>query len=225
MKMNGLDPKHYWVNFFIVSFILSMITSSIMYFVGAFLVDITFFKDTSFSVLWLTFVGWAIAQIALTSLVQIFINNSRTASIVGYLLSIFSTIIGEVLSTLIFPIPMTLPLPMLLYPPFALCRIVYYMGWNCSDTRGCYKSLTGIDGEMAQGISILYAWFLVYLLSIWLDGMVQQQYGVARTPYLIEKCLKYCRRKRNSEMLVEETEMSSGPKTAYNTNEIELGQM
>jgi hypothetical protein len=141
MKMNGLDPKHYWVNFFIVSFILSMITSSIMYLVGAFLVDITFFKDTSFSVLWLTFVGWAIAQIALTSLVQIFINNSRTATIVGYLLSIFSTIIGEVLSTLIFPIPMTLPLPMLLYPPFALCRIVYYMGWNCSDTRGCYQSL------------------------------------------------------------------------------------
>lgn len=152
--------------------------------------------------LWVVFVGWAIAQIALTSLVQIFINNSKTATIVGYLLSIFSTIIGEVISTLIFPLPMTLPLPMLLYPPFALCRIIYYMGWNCSDTRGCYQSLSGIDGEMSLSILILYSWFLVYLLSIWLDGMVQQQYGVARTPYLIKKCVGFCRKEKVSAVLV-----------------------
>lgn len=145
MKMNGLDPKHYWVNFFIVSFILSMLTSFNMYVVGTFIIDITFFRATSFLVLWLTFIGWAIAQIALTSFVQIFISNSKTATIVGYLLSIFSTIIGEVISTLIFPIPMTLPLPLMLYPPFALCRIIYYIGWNCSDTKGCYQSFSGAD--------------------------------------------------------------------------------
>ena len=44
--------------------------------------------------IWVTYIGWAIAQIALTSFVQIFISNSKTATIVGYLLSIFSTIIG-----------------------------------------------------------------------------------------------------------------------------------
>lgn len=44
MKMNGLDPKHYWVNFFIVSFILSMITSLIMYIIGTYAVDIVFFR-------------------------------------------------------------------------------------------------------------------------------------------------------------------------------------
>ena len=145
MKMNGLDGKHYWVNFFIVSFILSMITSLFMYFFGRYVIVITFFKETSPLLLLIILVGWAISQISLTSLVQIFINNSKTATIIGYLLSIFSTIIGQVIATLIFPLPMEMPKMMLLYPPFALCRIVYYIGWHCSDTTGCYRSVQGLQ--------------------------------------------------------------------------------
>ena len=169
MKMNGLDVRHYWVNFFIVSFLLSMITSINMYIFGTFIIDITFFKQTSFALLWLIFIGWAIAQISLTSLIQVFINNSKTATIVGYLLSIFSTIIGGVISTVIYPFPMTMPLSLLCYPPFALCRIIYYLGWACADTTGCYRSVTGIQHELSLAIFILYAWFGVFLLSIWLN--------------------------------------------------------
>ena len=144
MKMNGLDSKHYWINYFIVSFLLCMLTSLNMYIFGAYIIDITFFQQTSFMLIWLTFIGWAIAQVALTSFVQIFISNSKTATIVGYLLSIFSTIIGEVISTIIFPLPLRMPFGLLLYPPFALCRIIYYMGWSCSETTGCYRSLEGM---------------------------------------------------------------------------------
>ena len=94
MKMNGLDSKHYWINYFIVSFLLSMVTSFNMYIFGAYIIGIDFFEQTSPLLIWVTFIGWAISQIALTSFVQIFISNSKTATIVGYLLSIFSTIIG-----------------------------------------------------------------------------------------------------------------------------------
>ena len=94
MKMNGLDSKHYWINYFIVSFLLCMVTSLNMYIFGAYIIGIDFFQQTSLMLIWITFIGWAIAQIALTSFVQIFISNSKTATIVGYLLSIFSTIIG-----------------------------------------------------------------------------------------------------------------------------------
>lgn len=144
MKMNGLDSKHYWVSFFIVSFFLSLVTSLTIYIFGVFVFEIEFFTDTSPIIIWTMFVGWAIAQIAMTSFFQIFINNSKTASIVGYVLSIFSTLIGEVLATLIFPLPMTFPLPLLLYPPFALCRIFYYLGWSCSNNTGCYRSISGL---------------------------------------------------------------------------------
>lgn len=94
MKMNGLDSKHYWINFFVVNFILTMLTSLNMYIFGAYIFDIAFFAQTSGIIIWIIFIGWAIAQIALTSFVQIFISNSKTATIVGYLLSIFSTIFG-----------------------------------------------------------------------------------------------------------------------------------
>lgn len=78
---------------------------------------------------------------------------------------------------------------------------------------------------MAAAIVILYAWFGVYLLSIWLDGMVQQQYGVARNPFLIEKCINICRKTKKSTLLVEETDAAYSPKTANDAIDLELGTM
>lgn len=81
------------------------------------------------------FIGWAIAQISMTSFVQIFINSSKTATIIGYILSIFSTLIGVTLCTVVFPYPMKMPFYLLCYPPFALSRIVFHIGLACSDSR------------------------------------------------------------------------------------------
>jgi len=134
MKMNGLDVKYYWANFFIISFILSMITSLNMYIWGIYIIEITFFTTTAGSVIWITFIGWAIAQIAMTSLCQIFINSSKTATIIGYILSIFSTLIGVTLCTAVYPAPMKIPIALLLYPPFSLSRIVFYIGSACADS-------------------------------------------------------------------------------------------
>ena len=81
-----------------------MISCSILYFFGHFL-DIMFFVHTSWQVLWILFAGWSIAQVALTAFVQIFINSSKTATIIGYLLSIFSALIAQALCTIIYPFP------------------------------------------------------------------------------------------------------------------------
>ena len=200
--MNGLDSKHYWVNFFMVNFILSMVTSLNMFIFGRYIIDIAFFKETSFVLLWIIFIGWAIAMISLTSFVQIFINNSKTATIVGYLLYIFSNLLGGVLVMAIFPYPMKIPTYLLMFPPFALGRIVYHLGWACADTSGCFQSVFTLNSELILCITILYLWFFVYLLSIWLNDMVQQEYGVAKRPYWVEKCMNICR-KEKSEMLIE----------------------
>lgn len=133
MKMNGLNVKLYWVNFFIVSFMLTIVCSMIMYVVGTYIIEITFFTKTSWVVIWITFIGWAIAQISMTSFFQIFINNSKTATIIGYILSIFSTLIGVTICTVVFPAPLTLPLLLIMYPPFALSRIVFHLGMACAD--------------------------------------------------------------------------------------------
>lgn len=44
--------------------------------------------------MWVMLIGWAIAQIGMTNFVQIFISNAKSATIVGYVLSIFSTLLG-----------------------------------------------------------------------------------------------------------------------------------
>lgn len=135
MKMNGLNIKYYWVNFFIVSFILEMVTSLNMYLMGTYVIKLSFFTDTSAAIIWITFISWGVAQIAMTSFFQIFIDSSKSATIIGYILSIFSTLIGVTICTTIYPQPMVMPTSLLLYPPFALCRLVFHIGLACSDSR------------------------------------------------------------------------------------------
>lgn len=95
------------------------------------------------------------------------------------------------LTILIYPVPTTFPFPLLLYPPFALCRIIYRFGWSCSENTGCYQSLSSLEAEPLTALIILYGWFGVFILSVWLNEMVQQEYGVAKRPKAIEKLLKF----------------------------------
>lgn len=129
--------------------------------------------------MWILFVGWGIAQIGMTNLVQIFIRSGKSATIIGYILSIFSTLLGETIAVAVYADPLTMPFWLLVYPPFALCRIIYIMGIACS-SLGCYRSIFHISSEALLCILILYGWFLVFLLSIWLNDQVQQEYGVAQ---------------------------------------------
>jgi len=106
MKMNGLDPNVFWINFMLVSLCLSFVTSLNMYIWGSYIIQVPFFTDTSFGVIWLLFGGWAIAQTAMASFFQVFLDSARTATIIGYVLSIFSTLLAMALCTVIFPYPM-----------------------------------------------------------------------------------------------------------------------
>lgn len=178
MRMNGLKLKYYWISTFCFNFVISMITFSVFYIFGRFVLQLTFFYS-SWVLFWVVLVGWAIAQISMTNLVQIFIRNGKSATIVGYILSIFSTLLGETIAVAVYADPLRMPIFLLMYPPFALCRIIYHMGIACSST-GCYSSIWDINEESVIIIVILYMWMLVFLFSIWLDSRVQQEFGVAK---------------------------------------------
>jgi hypothetical protein len=94
MRMNGLKIKYYWICTFIFNFIISMFTFSIFYIFGRYVLELSFFMETSGVLLWIILIGWGIAQISMTNLVQIFIRNAKSATIIGYILSIFSTLLG-----------------------------------------------------------------------------------------------------------------------------------
>jgi hypothetical protein len=128
-----------------------------------------------------------VAQVSLTAFVQIFINSSKAATIIGYLLSIFSTIVGQAICTVIYPFPMQLPLPLKLYPPLALCRGVYLIGNSCANNSSCFASILKMDEEMYLIYFALYAWIFVFFLSIYLHSMVHQQYGTTKIPPFIRR--------------------------------------
>jgi hypothetical protein len=169
--MNGLNIKYYWINTFIFNFIISLITFSTFYIFGYAVLKLTIFTETGILLYWTILLGWAIAQISLTNFVQIFVNNAKSATILGYLLSIFSTLIGEALSTTIHPFPMEMPIWLLMFPPFALCRINNLLGLACA-SGGCYRSWSGAHWELQKCVIILYAWFGMFLLSIWLNDKI-----------------------------------------------------
>ena len=74
---------------------------------------------------------------------------------------------------------------------------------------------------MIKAIVILYAWFFVFLFSIYLDGMVQQQYGVAKNPECVQRCLGLCRKKKEKDELMEELESYSNREN----NQIQMSDM
>lgn len=145
MRMNGLKLKYYWICTFIYNFTISMITCTIFYIFGKYILQLSFFVTTSSLLLWLVFVGWAIAQISMTNFVQIFIKDGKTATITGYILSIFSSLLGDTIAMAVYADPLVMPFWLLCYPPFALCRIIYIMGIACSST-GCYSHVSDFSG-------------------------------------------------------------------------------
>lgn len=144
MKMNGLNVKYYWVSTFIFNFAITSIMLTFFYCFGRYYLGLTMFVQTNPTVFWSLLVGWAIALISMTNFVQIFINSAKSATIIGYLLSIFSCFVGEAITTFIYAYPQTVPVPILLYPPFALCRAIYLIGFNCASNNSCYKDLSHV---------------------------------------------------------------------------------
>jgi hypothetical protein len=77
---------------------------------------------------------------------QVFIASSRAANIVGYLISIWTNLIGATISIALYNYPRTLPDYFLFYPTFAFNRIFYLLFTECSADR-CVSSLSHLSDE------------------------------------------------------------------------------
>lgn len=94
MKTNGLSMVSYWTVTFLFNFILTAITFSIFYFFGTFVLKLSYFTETSSVLMIVVLLGWAIAQISMTNFVQVFINKAKSATIIGYFMAVFLTLVG-----------------------------------------------------------------------------------------------------------------------------------
>ena len=174
MKMNGMSMRNYWLVTFLFNLFLSFLTNLIFYLFGYFVVRNSFFRETPFPIMLVVLFGWMLAQIGMATFFQTFLSNSRSANIIGYLLSIWTSLIGASLNVGVYQFPNELPYGMRMYAPFGFARIFYIMLIKCS-TNECLNSFSVIPSEMKEEIAYLYICFVVFqLLGMYLHEVIPQ---------------------------------------------------
>lgn len=143
MKMNGMKITNYWLVYGTFNFMLALVTNIIFFLIGAIVVNINFFTKTSLGLIIIVAIGWILAQIGLAAFLQTLLDKARSANIVGYILAIWTMMIGSTLSVGVYQVPNELPGWLQAIPPFAFNRLFYLMLMNCSDS-GCYQSFSSI---------------------------------------------------------------------------------
>lgn len=143
MKMNGMKIRNYWAIFISYNFLLCLITNIIFFGLGVLTLGIDFFERTSYALLTIVAIGWILAQIGMACFFQTFLNKARSANIIGYLIAIWTMMIGSTFSIGVYQVPARFPTGLMLVPPFAFNRLFYLMLNECSDNY-CYESLSSI---------------------------------------------------------------------------------
>ena len=117
--------RNYWTGTFIYNYFLYIITIVFFILNGTYVFGLNLFKETNFLLIFLTLFIWGFAQIGLSFFYQAFLNNGRTASIVGYMLTAWLTISAAALNSALFTPPREAPYIMNILPSFAICRIFF----------------------------------------------------------------------------------------------------
>lgn len=105
MRMNGMSIFNYWTINFLYNFVISLVTNGIFFLFGYLYLDMSFFHHTSHLLIAIVLLGWILAQIGMSMFLQVFISASRAANIIGYLVSIWTSLIGSTLSVALFQFP------------------------------------------------------------------------------------------------------------------------
>ena len=133
MKMNGMTITNYWLVYFIFNFLLCLVTYIVFFLLGLALLRTTFFTTTSPLLLIIVVVGWSISQLGMAAFFQTFLSQSRSANIIGYIISIWSMMISSTLSVGVYQTPSQMPGWLQAVPPVAFNRLFYLMLTRCSD--------------------------------------------------------------------------------------------
>jgi hypothetical protein len=108
-------------------------------------------------------IGWSLSQIGMSILLQTFLSNSRSANIIGYLFSIWTSLVATGLNVGVYVYPNNLPPFLRIFAPFGFSRIFYVLLSHCSESS-CIQSFSDIPDELKSCISFLYINFIVFSL-------------------------------------------------------------
>eukprot|EP01100_Stratorugosa_tubuloviscum_P008759 TRINITY_DN3648_c0_g3_i1.p1 TRINITY_DN3648_c0_g3~~TRINITY_DN3648_c0_g3_i1.p1 ORF type:complete len:851 (-),score=271.54 TRINITY_DN3648_c0_g3_i1:91-2613(-) len=190
MKMMGMQMHAFWFVNYVFDFFLYLIVF-IALAVISLAFRVRFFTQTSPILLILIFLGWGYTQIGFSILVSTLFSRVRSVTIVSYLLVIASVITSYVVNLLAFNVSELPPLSYLFFPPFVFYRAIYVMGSSCGIFQ-CFRMSDVYPGSQMFWLLIyLYAeGFILMIISIYLDAIIPQEYGIAKHPLFFLKPIK-----------------------------------
>ena len=71
---------------------------------------------------------------------QVFVSKARVATIVGYLLSVWISVMALTVNMVVYPDPYEVPFYIYMWTPLAFSRSIYLLSMSCS-TNGCINEL------------------------------------------------------------------------------------
>lgn len=187
MKMMGLKTEVYWVVTYVLHYLLYMVATMIMVFVGIGL-DIRYFSVNSFAAIFLLIFVWGHTMCATAFFLSAFFARYRTATVVGYVY-IFAT--GMLAAQLVRPFldDPTTPEPLLntisLFPVFALYRALLILRdsvtYNAPGLSFDQISDPDVKFDVILGM-LAMQWVVLMLLAYWRE-IAFPSVGVRKSPW------------------------------------------
>ena len=169
MFSHGMRLVPYYVTTFCVNLLLYALTVSALWIAGAVA------KIEFFSLMLVFFLGWGLCLVSFAFLLSTLISSPRFASVVGYVIALFGSLIGVVICAGIYGdiplIGLNQPVPwyMLLVPQFSMARAVYLMSHRCNHDHECYSTLPSPSDELGRVLLAIYGmallWFALALAT------------------------------------------------------------
>jgi ABC-type multidrug transport system ATPase subunit len=163
----GLKKSIFWGSNYL--FCLLMYSVVVMAFVmGASLMELRLWTHTPLSILIMMLGGWGLSLVAVAAFIQSFLSNTRTASIVGYSVSLGGAAVGIVVAIgIYFEDDKVMPAIWLIWPQFALTRALFLMDTACTKRLVCFSYQDLLSGEFAGCVWSMYASAAVYSAIAW----------------------------------------------------------
>ena len=164
LDVNGLKTTSYWAGFFLFNLMNLQLTLVLFLGLGYYWVDIEFFRESSLFVTVWFLTSWNFVQIGFALFASSFISRSGTATLVGYISSIFMVLLFSIMSQFLFANPGRLPMFFYLIPQSGLVRFIYLAVTKCIDFE-CMESIGDVwEGEMGFVFLSTHVQTVVYVV-------------------------------------------------------------
>lgn len=178
MKINGLQMVNYWIVGFVFNLGYQMLIIISYLIFGKFCSGISFFTDTNFGVIFLTYSAWGMCSVSIAFFLSCFLNKANSAVMIGYVFSIILVLGSSTVCTCggIYHYPYEhKPRIMRRYyvvPHLIYARIFFILTEECG-WKQCLSKWNQIPEEILELILVLYVEAIViFVLSIYLNEVV-----------------------------------------------------